>query len=65
MKAVTNDDSQKNTITFTDCLLLGTLQDGTFFSVTLDTVFANLLVCLLGGTGYGKSRSRAWLDDVL
>jgi hypothetical protein len=28
-------------------------------------VYSNLLVCLLGGTGYGKSRSRAWLDDVI
>jgi len=28
-------------------------------------VYGNLLVCLLGGTGFGKSRARAWLDDVL
>ena len=28
-------------------------------------VYGNLLVCLLGGTGYGKSRSRLWLDDVI
>lgn len=28
-------------------------------------VYGNMLVCLLGGTGYGKSRSRGWLDAVL
>jgi hypothetical protein len=28
-------------------------------------VYANMMVCLLGGTGYGKSRSRIWLEEVL
>lgn len=28
-------------------------------------VYGNLLVCLLGATGTGKSRSRGWLDTVI
>jgi hypothetical protein len=28
-------------------------------------VYGNMLVCLLGATGVGKSRSREWLDDVI
>lgn len=28
-------------------------------------VYPNLLLCLLGSTGVGKSKSRAWLDNVI
>lgn len=37
-------------------------------NVTLDDhrpVYGNLMVCLLGATGTGKSRSRNWLDHVV
>jgi hypothetical protein len=31
----------------------------------LKYVYGNLLVCLLGGTGYGKTRSQGWLEWVI
>lgn len=37
-------------------------------NVTLDDspqVFGNLLVCLMGGTGFGKSKSERWLHQVI
>jgi uncharacterized protein DUF3987 len=31
----------------------------------IHAVYGNLLICLLGGTGFGKSTSRQWLDALL
>ena len=65
MKACTNDDSPEEYHFWHGLLALGSVVGR---KVTLDDhrpVYANLLVCLLGATGVGKSRSRGWLDQVL
>lgn len=65
MKACSNDDSPEEYHFWHGLLALGSVVGR---NVTLDdhrAVYANLMVCLLGATGTGKSRSRGWLDTVL
>lgn len=65
MKACTNDDSPEEYHFWHGLLALGSVVGR---KVTLDDhrpVYANLMVCLLGATGTGKSRSRGWLDTCL
>ena len=65
MKACTNDDAPEEYHFWHGLVALGLVCAR---KVTLDDtqpVFGNLLVCLLGATGTGKSRSRRHLDTVL
>lgn len=65
MSACSNDDSPEEYHFWHGLLALG---HAVGRKVSLDDeppVYGNLLVCLLGGTGYGKSRSRRWLTTVL
>lgn len=65
MKACTNDDSPEEYHFWHGLLALG---HACGRKVTLDDnrpVYGNLLVCLLGGTGTGKSRSLGWLSTVI
>lgn len=65
MGACSNDDSPEEYHFWHGLLALG---HAVGRKVTLDDhrpVYSNLLVCLLGATGTGKSRSRGWLDIVL
>ena len=65
MKATTNDDSPEEYHFWHGLLALGHACGRNVFLTDTRPVYGNLLVCLLGGTGYGKSRSRAWLDELL
>lgn len=65
MKATCNDDSPEEYHFWHGLIALGSVVGR---KVTLDDhrpVYANLMVCLLGSTGTGKSRSRGWLDTCL
>jgi hypothetical protein len=65
MKATRNDDSPEEYHFWHGLLALGHAVGRKAYLNDTRPVYSNLLVCLLGGTGYGKSRSRAWLDDVI
>lgn len=65
LKATTNDDSPEEYHFWHGLLALGHACGRNVYLSDTRPVFGNLLVCLLGGTGYGKSRSRAWLDELL
>lgn len=65
MAATTNDDSPEEYHFWHGLLALGHAVGRNVSLNDTRPVYGNLLVCLLGGTGYGKSRSRAWLDDVI
>lgn len=65
MDATTLDDSPEEYHFWHALLALGHAAGRNVFLNDTRPVFGNLLVCLLGGTGYGKSRSRSWLDDVI
>lgn len=65
LDACSNDDSPEEYHFWHGLLALGHAAGR---NVSLDDnkpVFGNLMVCLLGGSGVGKSRSRHWLDHVL
>ena len=65
MKAAVEDDSPEEYHFWHGLLGLGSIVGR---NVTLDDtrpVYANLMVCLLGATGTGKSRSRGHLDTCL
>lgn len=65
MEACTNDDSPEEYHFWHGLIALG---HACGRKVTLDDhrpVYGNLLLCLLGATGTGKSRSRGWLDQVV
>ena len=65
LTACSNDDSPEEYHFWHGLLALGHAAGR---NISLDDnkpVFGNLLVCLLGGSGAGKSRSRHWLDHVL
>lgn len=63
--ATSNDDAPEEYHFWHGLLALGHAVGRNVFLNDTRPVYGNLLVCLLGGTGYGKSRSRGWLDDVL
>lgn len=65
MKAVSLDDSPEEYHFWHGLLALGHAVGRNAYLNDTRPVYSNLLVCLLGGTGYGKSRSRAWLDEVI
>lgn len=65
MTACTNDDSPEEYHFWHGLLALGHAVGRNAYLNDTRPVYGNLLVCLLGGTGFGKSRSRAWLDDVI
>lgn len=65
LKATTNDDSPEEYHFWHGLLALGHACGRNVLLSDTRPVYGNLLVCLLGGTGYGKSRSRAWLDELL
>lgn len=65
MKACTNDDAPEEYHFWHGLMALGLVVGR---NVTLDDtqpVYANLLLCILGATGSGKSRSRRHLNHVL
>ena len=65
LSATCNDDSPEEYHFWHGMLALGLVCGR---KVTLDDtrpVYANLLLCILGATGTGKSRSRGYLDDML
>lgn len=65
LEACSNDDSPEEYHFWHGLLALGHAAGR---NVSLDDhkpVFGNLLVCLLGASGVGKSRSRHWLDHVI
>ena len=65
MKATTNDDSPEEYHFWHGLMALGLVCGR---NVTLDDtrpVYGNLLLCILGATGTGKTRSRGWLNHVL
>jgi len=63
--ATSHDDSPEEYHFWHGLLALGHAVGRNVFLNDTRPVYGNLLVCLLGGTGYGKSRSRAWLDEVI
>lgn len=65
MEACTNDDSPEEYHFWHGLLALGHAVGRKVILDDFRPVYGNLLVCLLGQTGTGKSRSRHWLDHVL
>lgn len=65
MEATSKDDSPEEYHFWHGLLALGHAVGRNAFLNDTRPVYGNLLVCLLGGTGYGKSRSRYWLDEVI
>lgn len=65
LEATSHDDSPEEYHFWHGLLALGHAVGRNAFLNDTRPVYGNLLVCLLGGTGFGKSRSRAWLDDVI
>lgn len=63
--ATSHDDSPEEYHFWHGLLAIGHAAGRKVYLSDTRPVYGNLLVCLLGGTGYGKSRSRAWLDEVL
>lgn len=65
LSATSNDDSPEEYHFWHGALALGHAVGRNVYLNDTRPVYGNLLVCLLGGTGYGKSRSRYWLDEVI
>lgn len=65
MEATSKDDSPEEYHFWHGLLALGHAVGRNAFLNDTRPVYSNLLVCLLGGTGYGKSRSRYWLDELI
>jgi len=65
LKATSLDDSPEEYHFWHGLLALGHAVGRNAYLNDTRPVYGNLLVCLLGGTGYGKSRSRYWLDEVI
>lgn len=65
MDACCNDDAPEEYHFWHGLLALGHAVGRKVYFDDSPNVYGNLLVCLLGGTGYGKSRSRRWLNTVL
>jgi hypothetical protein len=65
LEACCNDDAPEEYHFWHGLLALGHAAGRNAYLNDIRPVYGNLLVCLLGGTGYGKSRARAWLDDVI
>jgi len=65
MEACSNDDSPEEYHFWHGLLALGHAAGRNITLTDKRPVYGNLLVCLLGGTGTGKSSSRYWLDEVI
>lgn len=65
MEATSNDDSPEEYHFFHGLMALGHAVGRNVYLDDMKYVYGNMLVCLLGGTGFGKSRSRGWLEEVL
>lgn len=65
MSACSNDDSPEEYHFWHGLLALGHAVGRNVYLDDLKLVYGNLLVCLLGGTGYGKTRSQGWLEWVI
>lgn len=63
--ATANDDSPEEYHFWHGLLALAHSVGRNVFLDDTKPVYGNMLVCLLGGTGFGKSRSRHWLDLVV
>lgn len=64
-KATSNDDSPEEYHFWHGLLALAHAVGRNIYLDDTKPVYGNMLTCLLGGTGYGKSRSRHWLDEVI
>lgn len=65
MTACCNDDSPEEYHFWHGLLALGHAVGRKVYLDDMKLVYGNMMICLLGGTGYGKSRSRFWLEEVL
>lgn len=65
LSACSNDDSPEEYHFWHGLCALGHAVGRDVYLDDLKHVYGNMMLTLLGGTGYGKSRSRYWLDDVL
>lgn len=65
LAATSHDDSPEEYHFFHGLLALGHAGGRNVYLDDTRPVFGNMLLCLLGGTGFGKTRSRAWVDDVI
>lgn len=65
MTACTNDDSPEEYHFFHGLLAVAHACGKNVYLDDMKYVYGNMLVCLLGGTGFGKSRSRGWLQVIL
>jgi hypothetical protein len=65
MTACCQDDSPEEYHFWHGLLALGHAVGRNVYLDDMKYVYGNMMLCLLGGTGYGKSRSRGWLDTVL
>lgn len=65
LEATSNDDSPEEYHFWHGLLALGHAVGRNVFLDDMKFVYGNMMVCLLGGTGFGKSRSRYWLEEVL
>lgn len=65
MSACSNDDSPEEYHFWHALLALGHAVGRNVYLDDMKLVYSNMMVCLLGGTGYGKTRSRHWLEEVL
>jgi hypothetical protein len=65
MSACSNDDSPEEYHFWHGLLALGHAVGRNVYLDDLKLVYGNLLICLLGGTGYGKTRSQGWLEWVM
>lgn len=65
MEACSNDDSPEEFHFWHGMIGLGHAVGRNVKLGDHNDVFGNLLVCLMGNTGTGKSRSRRWIDTVL
>ena len=65
LEATSNDDSPEEYHFWHGLVALGHAVGRNVFLDDTRPVYGNLLLCLLGGTGFGKSRSRHWLDEVV
>jgi hypothetical protein len=64
-EATSNDDSPEEYHFWHGMLALAHACGRNAYLEDTKPVYGNMLLCLLGGTGFGKSRSRHWLDEVL
>lgn len=65
MEATSTDDSPEEYHFWHGMLALGHAVGHHVYLSDTPVVRPNLLVCLLGGTGFGKSKSRRYLNDLL